>query len=186
MTGSVLLMRLTYLRILLVPVVMGLILVGDRLDHAYVAGAVCFAGAALTDFLDGYLARRWGATSTLGSFLDTTADKLLVSGALIALVAVGRASPWVALVIVGRELWILGLRGLVAVEGTIINPSIWGKLKANLQFAAILLAIVRWGPRPGPLYIDEWVMIAAAVVTILSGVEYMNRFSNALKSESGT
>ena len=73
-----------------------------------------FCVAAATDWLDGRLARRWGVTSKLGSFLDTTADKLLVSGVLIALLGEGRVAPWIVAIIVGRELVLMGLRGLVA------------------------------------------------------------------------
>jgi CDP-diacylglycerol---glycerol-3-phosphate 3-phosphatidyltransferase len=171
--------RITYVRVVLVPVVMWLVL-DHGVEHASGIAAALFAIAAATDFVDGYLARRWAATTILGSFLDTTADKLLVSGVLIALVAVGRASPWVAAIIVGRELLIMGLRGVVAADGTVIPPSIWGKLKANVQFAAIFLAILRPGPRIGPFSLDEWVMWGAAVVTFLSALEYVARFSNRL------
>ena len=174
------LLGITWVRILLVPVVMALILLGPDRSTAYTVAAVCFAVAGATDFIDGYLARRWARTTTFGSFLDTTADKLLVSGALIALVDVGRASPWVAVIIIGRELLILGLRGVVAAEGTVFAPSIWGKLKTNVQFVAILLAILRFGDPIGPLYLDEWAMIVAAVVTVMSAVEYLTRFSSAL------
>lgn len=155
--------RITVARILLVPVVMALVLVGDETDHAYVAAALVFVVAAVTDFFDGYLARRWALTTTLGAFLDTTADKLLVSGALIALVAVDRASPWVAVIVVGRELSVMGLRGLVAAGGAFITPSFWGKLKANVQFVAIFLAILRTSEPWGPAHPDEVVMIVAAV-----------------------
>ena len=175
-----LLRRLTYARIVLVPVIMGLIELADRIDHAHAIAAVLFVLAAATDFLDGFFARRWGATSTLGSFLDTTADKLLVSGVLIALVSVGRASPWLALIIIGREFVVLGLRGVVAADGTVFPPSIWGKLKANVQFLAIALAIVRTSEPVGPLHLDEYAMIAAAAVTVLSGAEYLARFRDAL------
>lgn len=175
---------LTYTRIALVPVVMALILVGPDTDYGYSFAAAVFAFAAITDFLDGYLARRWDVSSTLGSFLDTTADKLLVSAALIALVDVGRASPWIAAVIVGRELLILGLRGVVAAEGGVFPPSLWGKLKTNVQFAAILLAIIRIDESLGPLLLDEWAMLAAAAITVLSGLEYVGRFSSALTSGS--
>ncbi len=171
--------RITYIRVVLVPVVMWLVL-RDPFPHAVGGAAVLFALAAATDFLDGYLARRWAATTTLGSFLDTTADKLLVSGVLISLVAVGRASPWVAAIIVGRELLIMGLRGVVAVDGTVMAPSNWGKLKANVQFVAVFLAILRPGSPIGPFFLDEWVMWGAAVVTILSAVEYLARFSSRL------
>ena len=172
---------LTGARILAVPAVMALILAGPNNQSAYTAAAIVFAVAALTDFADGYLARRWAVTTKLGSFLDTTADKLLVTGALIALVDVDRASPWLAAIIIGRELLILGLRGVVAADGVVFPPSIWGKLKTNVQFVAIFLAIVRWGGQIGPFYLDEWVMIAAAAITVLSAVEYITRFSSALR-----
>jgi CDP-diacylglycerol--glycerol-3-phosphate 3-phosphatidyltransferase len=174
-------MQITYLRIALVPIVMALILVGDTVSRAYAIAAALFAVAALTDFFDGYLARRWRTTTKLGSFLDTTADKFLVAGVLIALVAVGRASPWFAAIIVGRELLILGLRGVVAADGTVMPPSIWGKLKAVVQFIAIGLAIVRWRRDVGPFYIDEWAMGIAAFVTLMSAVEYLSRFSGVLR-----
>jgi CDP-diacylglycerol--glycerol-3-phosphate 3-phosphatidyltransferase len=167
---------ITALRVVLVPVIMALVLAGPRVRYAYAVAASLFAFAALTDFFDGFLARRWAQTSTLGSFLDTTADKLLVSGALIALVRVGRASPWIAFVIVGRELLILGLRGAVAVGGDVIPPSIWGKLKANVQFLAVALAIARYPHHIGPLFLDQYAMLAAAFVTIASAVEYLARF----------
>jgi CDP-diacylglycerol--glycerol-3-phosphate 3-phosphatidyltransferase len=131
---------ITYLRVALVPVIMALVLAGDRVRYAFALGAALFAIAAVTDFFDGFLARRWAKATTLGSFLDTTADKLLVSGALVALVAVGRASVWIAFLIIGRELVILGLRGAVAAAGEVMRPSIWGKLKTNAQFLAITLA----------------------------------------------
>ncbi len=183
LAGVSILSGITYARIAAVPVVMGLVLLGPEDRRAYVAGAILFAAAAATDFVDGYLARRWGSATTLGSFLDTTADKLLVSGALIALVAVDRASPWIAAIIVARELVILGLRGVVAADGTVFRPSIWGKLKANVQFIAIFLAMLRWGAELGPLLLDEWAMLVAAVITIVSGGEYLVRFSSALRSD---
>ncbi len=186
MTGSadrraaIFLEGITYLRAALVPVIMALVLAGDDVRYAYAAAGVLFAIAAITDFFDGLLARRWKKTSILGNFLDTTADKLLVSGVLIALVAVGRASTWAAFIIVGRELLILGLRGVVAAGGEVIVPSVWGKLKANVQFLAIFLAIVRIPHQIGPLYLDQWAMLAAVIVTVASGIEYIARFSAAL------
>ena len=178
--GASLLVRLTSLRIALVPVVMGLIVLEGEWRHAELAAALVFSLAAITDFLDGFLARRWEVTSTLGSFLDTTADKLLVSGALIALVSIDRTSAWIAMVVVARELVILALRGVVASEGELLQPSFWGKLKTNVQFVAVLLAIVRPGNPVGGLYVDEWVMLAAAFVTVMSAVEYLTRFSTVL------
>ena len=77
-------------------------------------------------------------TSKLGSFLDTTADKLLVSGVLIALLGADRVSPWIAALIVGRELVLMGLRGVIASEGEVMAPSMLGKLKTAIQFLAII------------------------------------------------
>ena len=175
---------ITYLRIALVPAVMALVLAGDRVRYAYVIGAVLFALAAATDFFDGLLARRWQQTTDLGSFLDTTADKLLVAGALVALVSVGRASPWIAFLIIGREILILGLRGAIAADGTVMRPSIWGKLKAAVQFAAITLAIVRTSSQLGPLYPDQWAMLVAAAFTIGSAVDYLARFAGVFSATS--
>ena len=167
----------TCARIFLAPVVMALILAGE---NAEIAAAVLFAVAAATDYWDGRLARRWGMTTTLGSFLDTTADKLLVTAALIALVGTDRVSPWIAAIIVGRELVILGLRGAVAVDGAVITPSIWGKLKTTIQFVAILLAIARPGDPIAGQYVDEWAMLVAAAVTVMSAIDYLQRFASSL------
>jgi CDP-diacylglycerol---glycerol-3-phosphate 3-phosphatidyltransferase len=171
----------TSLRIVLTPIVVGLVLLdGSHPETAADVAAGLFCVAAATDWIDGRLARRWGVTTTLGSFLDTTADKLLVTGGLVALVAVERASPWIALIIIGRELIIMGLRGLIAAEGTVMKPSPLGKLKTTVQFLAIAVAIVRpWDPIGG-VYVDEWLMLAAAVVTVASAVEYLARSSDVL------
>ncbi|MEP6476772.1 MAG: CDP-diacylglycerol--glycerol-3-phosphate 3-phosphatidyltransferase [Actinomycetota bacterium] len=174
---------ITYLRILLVPVVMALVVAGDRVRYAYVIAAVLFAAAAFTDFLDGRLARRWEQVSDLGSFLDTTADKLLVAGVLVALVSVDRASVWIASLIIGREILILGLRGAIAADGSVMKPSIWGKLKAAIQFAAITFAIVRTSTTLGPLYPDQWAMLVAALFTIGSAVDYVARFAGVFTGE---
>jgi CDP-diacylglycerol--glycerol-3-phosphate 3-phosphatidyltransferase len=172
---------ITYLRILLTPVVMALIAMGDRESWALPTAGALFAFAAVTDFFDGRLARRWKQTSTLGSFLDTTADKLLVSGTLLALVAVDRVSPWIAFVIVGRELLIMGLRSAVsASEGTVVMPSIWGKWKAAVQFIGITVAIWRPDIRLGDWYLDQVLMFIAAVITVTSAVQYLSRFVSVL------
>lgn len=171
---------ITYLRIVLVPVIMALILAGYRVRYTYVIAGTLFGIAAATDFFDGRLARRWKQTSTLGSFLDTTADKLLVSGALVALVAVDRASPWLAFLIIGREILIMGLRGAIAADGAVMKPSIWGKTKAAVQFVAIFLAILRTSGKLGVFYPDQYVMLLAGIFTIGSAVDYIAQFSGVL------
>ena len=170
----------TSLRIVVVPAVMALVLAAG--DDAHAIGAVLFAAAALTDFFDGRLARRWGVTTPLGSFLDTTADKLLVTGALIALVDAGRASVWLAALIIGREIAILGLKGVVSADGDVVQPSMLAKWKAAIQFLAIFLAILRPGGEIAGAYLDQWAMLAAAVVTVASAADYLVRLAPALRA----
>ena len=167
----------TSVRIAASPIILGLLLA-----HDWTVSAVVFLIAAATDFLDGRLARRWQVTTKLGSFLDTTADKLLVSTALIALVAVNRASAWVAFVIVAREFTILGLRAAVAAGGSHLETSMFGKWKASLQFAVIALAILRPHVIIAGAYLDQWLMVAIAAITAWSGVEYLRASADALRS----
>jgi CDP-diacylglycerol--glycerol-3-phosphate 3-phosphatidyltransferase len=177
---------LTYLRVVLTPIVMALVLMGPERPGAFRLGAVLFAFAAITDFLDGRLARRWKKTSSLGSFLDTTADKLLVAGVLIALVEVGRASTWVVAIIVARELLILGLRGAVSArDGTVVAPSWLGKAKANVQFIAVTLAIWRPDIVLGGRFLDEWALWIAAAITVWSAADYLGRFIPSLTRRPG-
>ena len=164
----------TATRIVLTPVVMWLVLEGES-SGAEITAAVLFCVAAATDWIDGHLARRWDITSKIGSFLDTTADKLLVSGVLIALLEANRASTWIVALIIGRELVLMGLRGVIASEGEVMAPSMLGKLKTSIQFLAIALAILRPGDPVGGLFIDEWAMIAAAAISLVSAVDYLMR-----------
>jgi CDP-diacylglycerol---glycerol-3-phosphate 3-phosphatidyltransferase len=161
------------------PVVMGLVL-----GHHWTAAAIVFLVAASTDWFDGRLARRWNVSSRLGSFLDTTADKLLVTGALLALIAEGRASPWVSMVIIGRELSLLGLRAAVAAQGLQLEPSMLGKWKATIQFVALALVMLRPDVVIGGAYLDQWLLAIAAFITVWSGIDYFIRFSSALRGHA--
>ncbi len=177
----------TVLRIALTPVVMALILLPDADDDGTRALAtVLFCVAAATDYVDGHLARRWNVTTKLGSFLDTTADKLLVAGVLIALLGVDRVSPWIAALIIGREFVLMGLRGVIASDGAVMAPSSLGKLKTSIQFVAIALAIWRPGEPIGDLYLDEYAMLIAAVITVWSAVDYLVRAAPQLRGGSET
>lgn len=167
--------RITLLRIVLIPVLVWLVQAGQP-----AAAVLVFLVASLTDFLDGHLARRWHQVTDLGNFLDTTADKLLIAGALLALLPVGRVNVWVALVVVGRELAVLGLRAIAAGSSVVISASIWGKLKFVVQVAGITLAILRPDFRLGTLFLDEWVMLAVALVTAASAADYFGRFRHFL------
>ena len=175
--ASALILAGTSSRIIATPVVMALVL-----NHSYTASAILFIVVSATDWFDGRLARRWGVTTRLGAFLDTTADKLLVTTALIALVSVQRASPWVALIIVAREFTILGLRAAVESGGRRFATSMLGKWKATAQFGAITLAILRPDVVIAGVYLDQWAMVLAALVTAWSGIDYIVQFAAALRT----
>lgn len=155
----------------------------DQFDNNFVIAAVLFALAAFSDFLDGWFARRTTGGTVLGSFLDTTADKILVTGTLLALVSVDRVSIWPAAIIIFREFAVMALRGVVAQKGGLIRPSTWGKIKAFTQFAAIFLAFVRFADRWGPWYLDQWAMLVAVLATVGSAWGYLAAFWDTVRTE---
>ncbi len=165
-------------RILLAPVVVWLTIESSG-QGALTIAAVVFSVAAASDFLDGWIARKWNLVSEMGVFLDGTADKLLVLGALMGLLMVDRVSVWAAFIILGREFAVVTLRGLGAMNGAVMPPSKAGKLKANFQFLAIFLALLRTGEPIGGLHLDEWVMWLAVLVTVWSGWGYLKPFLRA-------
>jgi CDP-diacylglycerol---glycerol-3-phosphate 3-phosphatidyltransferase len=173
--------RITLLRIALIPVLLWLLVAEGRIERAAVLAAIVFLVASFTDFVDGYLARQ--QTTMLGNFLDTTADKLLVVGALLGLMALDRVNVWVAFVVIAREVAVLGLRAIAAASNVVISASIWGKIKFNIQVVGITLAILRPQVRLGSLWLDEWAMLAVAVVSAASAVDYFARFGDLIRAE---
>src|SRR5829696_5088627 len=157
---------LTLLRILAAPVVF-VALLGETPNGDALAAGV-FALAALTDGLDGYIARSRDAVTTFGKLMDPLADKLLVTAALVSLVSLDRLEAWVAMVIIARELAVTGLRQLAIEQGHIIPASQWGKLKTLFQVAMVLVLIVVDGR---PIGVDLLVY-ATVAVTVLSGADY--------------
>jgi CDP-diacylglycerol--glycerol-3-phosphate 3-phosphatidyltransferase len=140
---------ITMLRIGAVPVLLMLPLVPDRAGSQFVAW--CFIVAAVTDLLDGWLARRGQQVTSIGKLLDPLADKLIVATALIVLLAMGRIpvwATWMGVVIVGRELAVTGLRGLASVDGHVVSASWMGKAKTlsqNIALGALLFHYPQWG-----------------------------------------
>jgi len=167
-------------RIVVTPLVMGLILLEDDVAHNFGIAAAVFTVAALTDLIDGWLARRWDQTSIMGAFLDLTADKLLVTGTLAALLVADRVNIWLAFIIMSREITVMALRGVAANAGKMVPATQWGKWKATVQFVAIGLAIVRLEDKWGLFHLDEWAMIVAVVITVASAVDYVVRFRSVL------
>jgi CDP-diacylglycerol---glycerol-3-phosphate 3-phosphatidyltransferase len=176
---------LSFSRVVAAPVVAVLVLSSP--GNGYLVGAVIFGLASLTDLVDGKLARHAERVSPLGIFLDTTADKVLVSLALVALAIAGLTWAWVVLVIIAREFFITGLRSFAASRQHIISAHIWGKGKAALTMIAIFLVLVAAdGKAHGVLSrlgshslwnelftIASWVLGAAAVLTVASGIRYI-------------
>jgi CDP-diacylglycerol--glycerol-3-phosphate 3-phosphatidyltransferase len=157
---------LTLLRILAVPVVV-VALVGESPNGDALAAGV-FALAALTDGLDGYFARSRDSVTTFGKLMDPLADKLLITAALLSLVSLNRLAPWIAMVIIAREIAVTGLRAIAAERGLVIAASWLGKLKTVLQIAAVIALIAA---DPSPFWVDILVYVALAV-TVLSGADY--------------
>ena len=174
--------RITLLRVALIPVLLWLLVAEGRVEHATVLAAAVFLVASFTDFVDGYLARRWQQTTMIGNFLDTTADKLLVVGALLGLMAVDRVGVWVAFVVIAREVAVLGLRAVAAASNVVISASIWGKIKFNVQVIGITLAILRPQVRLGSLWLDEWAMLAVAVASVASAIDYFAKFGDLIRA----
>ncbi len=134
-----------------------------------------FLSAAATDMLDGYLARRWGQVTTIGTLLDPIADKLLISAALIALVQVRAVPAWMVILIVGREFAISGLRSIAAAEGYTIRASDLGKTKMVAQVGAISVALL--STRHPVLRAGAyWMMWLVVMFAILSAVGYFRKF----------
>src|SRR5207302_6221567 len=125
------------MRIFLIPIVMAALLT----KYSALIAAAVFLAASLTDLLDGYLARRRGQVTTLGTLLDPVADKLLIMAAFISLVQLGLVQAWMAVIIIGREIAVMGLRSIASAQGFTIDASQFGKIKMATQVAAITLLI---------------------------------------------
>ena len=147
------------------------------------AAAAIFALAALTDAVDGYVARRWGQITQLGKLLDPIADKLLVLTALFLLVDQGRVAAWIAIVLTGRELAVTGLRGVAAREGIVLEAEATGKLKMAAQVVAILLLILdESGPSGLNLY--DWgtvILLVSLVLSLVSAAQYIQQFVTSVR-----
>jgi len=147
---------------------------GLLITNVWLALAI-FLAAAATDLLDGYLARRWGQITTIGTLLDPIADKLLISAALISLVQVRALPAWMAVLIVGREFAVSGLRSIAAAEGYTIKASDLGKTKMVSQVAAIsCLMLSLHDPRLRPLAM--FLMWGVMIFALLSAGSYFRKF----------
>ena len=178
----------------LVATVVVFILILVNQPWAFLAATVLFVLASVTDYLDGYLARKMKAVSSLGVFLDLTADKILVAAILIALVQIGTIPAWITFIIITREFLVSGLRSLAATKGHVIPAGKWGKQKTFITLVAIggVLLAKGLGAHLLSLFppmlnfnsqmlnvgeplllVSDCLMILAVIWTIFSGIEYM-------------
>lgn len=160
--------RLTLLRIILIPVFVAFLL--SRLPLGDWLAVAVFTIAALTDSVDGYIARKHNQITVFGQFFDPLADKLLISAALITLVGQNRLPAWIAMIIITREFAVSGLRYFAWSNGKVVPAGSLGKIKTVSQ----VLAIIFWILQPAVIsaVLADVVMGVAVIITIVSGVDY--------------
>lgn len=185
---------LTLLRIAAIPVVMLLIWKGEPEDCVYAGWT--YAMATVTDFWDGWLARRQGLVTVMGKFLDPLADKLIVMAMLVMLVALQRVPGWLVVVILTREMTINGLRSMASSEGLVIAAGQDGKVKTALQMLGVLCLVIHY-PSPVSLYgvyeivvdfnvVGFWVLLGSVFFSVTSAVDYFRKFFGALEEKRAT
>jgi CDP-diacylglycerol---glycerol-3-phosphate 3-phosphatidyltransferase len=182
---------LTFGRILVIPLVLWLIDRGTPRDCAW--AALVYSGAAITDLLDGWLARRMNIVSVLGKFLDPLADKLLVMASLVWMVPMGRIAEWAVILLLAREISITALRSIASSEGVVIAAGDGGKSKTALQMIGILCLILGY-----PYHLDlgfydlgvvDLVPVGRALVyvslvfSITSAAQYVGLFAEAVEAK---
>ncbi len=173
---------LTLSRIFLIPLLVVVLLtkfegrqiLGVRKE---LVGAAIFGLASLTDWLDGYLARRRKQVTPLGQLIDPIADKLLISAALISLVQMGLAPAWMVAVIIGREFAVTGLRSLAYTRGVVMPARPLGKVKMVAQVVAILLLILGRDHLQGFVVLGQIALWLVLIAAVASAIDYYRRFS---------
>ncbi|WKY43147.1 CDP-diacylglycerol--glycerol-3-phosphate 3-phosphatidyltransferase [Eubacteriaceae bacterium ES2] len=164
--------KITVVRIVMIPFFIAALLI-DFPYHQPIAAAL-FVVAALTDSLDGYLARSRNLVTDFGKFMDPLADKLLVCSALICFVQLGSVPAWMVIIIIAREFAITGLRTLAASDGIVIAASKWGKAKTISQMIAIVIILLNnWPFSIWNIPMGTIMMVIATILTLISGIDYL-------------
>ncbi|MFI3174491.1 MAG: CDP-diacylglycerol--glycerol-3-phosphate 3-phosphatidyltransferase [Bacillota bacterium] len=162
--------QLTMFRVVLIPVFLWVLFSTQLPNHRYLAIAI-FIIASVTDFFDGYLARKWHVVSNFGKFMDPLADKLLVMAAMVALVEMGDLPSWVVILILARELAITGFRTLAVEANIVLAASFWGKLKTVTQMAMIVMVLLQL-ENSMMILVTDILIYASAILTVVSGADY--------------
>jgi CDP-diacylglycerol--glycerol-3-phosphate 3-phosphatidyltransferase len=169
--------QLTLLRIAMIPLFIFVLLSG----YSFWAFVV-FALASFTDFLDGYLARKYKLITNFGKFMDPLADKLLVTSALVCFVELGLLNSWVVIIILSREFIVSIFRAIAAAEGIVIAASWWGKAKTISQMMMVIVLLLNNYPfELINLPVDQILIVLATVLTIVSGYDYIVKNKQVLK-----
>ncbi|MDR0691388.1 MAG: CDP-diacylglycerol--glycerol-3-phosphate 3-phosphatidyltransferase [Streptococcaceae bacterium] len=179
--------KLTVLRILLIPLFLVIFsfdwgMLGD-VPLTHIVAAIIFALASLTDWLDGYLARKWHLITNFGKFADPLADKMLVMTAVIVLVALKQTPAWVASIIMMRELTVTGLRLLLVEDGEVLGAAWPGKIKTATQMFAIIFLLLHNFPfsLATNFPIGEVLLYVALIFTVYSGIDYFVKNKHVFK-----
>jgi CDP-diacylglycerol--glycerol-3-phosphate 3-phosphatidyltransferase len=182
---------LTFARIAMIPLVIWLLDRGTPRDCAW--AAIVYGLAAITDLLDGYLARRMNVVSVLGKFLDPLADKLIVMATLVWMVPMGRIPSWAVVLLLAREISITGLRSIASSEGVVIAAGGGGKSKTALQMIGIVALIVGYPYHLSLGFYDlgvvdlvvvgRWLVYISLVFSLTSALEYVGLFAEAVDAK---
>jgi CDP-diacylglycerol--glycerol-3-phosphate 3-phosphatidyltransferase len=182
---------LTMARVVAIPLILWLIERGTPKDC--VIAALVYSAAAITDLLDGYLARRMNVVSVLGKFLDPLADKLLVMASLVWMVPMGRIPEWAVVLLIGREISITALRSIASSEGVVIAAGEGGKSKTALQMVGILCLVIGFPYHLSLGFLDlgivdlvhvgRWLIYVSLVFSVTSAVEYVGLFAQAVEAK---
>ncbi|MEN8188856.1 MAG: CDP-diacylglycerol--glycerol-3-phosphate 3-phosphatidyltransferase [Thermodesulfobacteriota bacterium] len=178
---------LTGFRLLLVPVLIVCFSLEQSVSIALLTWLL-FSIAAITDWFDGYLARKYDSETVLGKLMDPLADKLLVTTALVMLIPLGRLPAWVSLLIISRELIITGLRGLAASTGKVVPADNLGKIKANFQYFGLGLMIFPLGVVPIPYQYELALILVyiSLVLSLWSAFDYFYKLKDVFIETSST
>ncbi len=173
--------RITIARVLMIPIF--IIILFSGINNSNYIAAIIFAIAAATDGLDGHIARSRNQITTFGKFIDPLADKLLVSSALICMIQLGQVPAWIVVVIIAREFTITGFRIIAASEGITIAASPLGKIKTSTQLIAIIAILIDNFPFKYINFPFDTIMLYIALIfTVLSGIDYLYRNREVLKT----
>jgi CDP-diacylglycerol--glycerol-3-phosphate 3-phosphatidyltransferase len=166
---------ITLLRVTVIPVLFFLLLSPGRKGSLIIAGL--FILAALTDLLDGYLARKYEIVTVMGKFLDPIADKLIVNTAMILMIPIGRISAWIVAIIIIRDFVVDGIRAISQSEGYVIQASRLGKRKTLCQVFAVSALMIHYPFLGADAHVVGTVILyIALVLSVLSGIDYLTKF----------